>query len=143
GTYPIPRHAGAAPVGRVAAARGTGAADPAGPAAVAAGRALRQSGRARRGTRRTGDRGASGAWRRGRGGDARIRAASSRRANPVAGGGMIALSRHEFAAVLRGAASWAFAPAFFLLFCTLSVFALGYDESLGPMGPALVWLAAV
>lgn len=75
--------------------------------------------------------------------------------------GMGALFRHELATVLRGAASWAFAPVFFLLFCTLSVFALGYDDSallaaidpgliriengalLAAVGPALIWLAAI
>jgi heme exporter protein B len=54
-----------------------------------------------------------------------------------------ALFRHEFASVLRGAASWAFAPVFFLLFSTMSVFALGYGDILAQVGPALVWLAAV
>lgn len=55
----------------------------------------------------------------------------------------LTLIRHELASVFRGAASWVFAPVFFLLFCTLSVFALGWDRDLSVLGPALVWLAAL
>lgn len=55
---------------------------------------------------------------------------------------MTRLLKHELAAVVRGAASWAFAPVFFLLFCTMSVFALGYGGDLSRAGPALIWLAA-
>ncbi len=53
-----------------------------------------------------------------------------------------ALLAHEAATALRGAAGWAFAPVFFLLFCTLSVFAIGHDGPLAMLGPALIWLAA-
>ncbi len=54
-----------------------------------------------------------------------------------------ALLRHEAVSALRGAAGWAFAPVFFLLFCTMSAFAMGSDRDFSTLGPALIWLAAI